>query len=173
MMSNLALVIVALLTLGNGRFAPHLTERVPSADIGAQRLESDIESAAIVSRIPRAILTAHWYYESTLNHRALNNSTGAYGIGQLMPGFVWHRRWLKDCARDPYACNAKSAEHAAMALRHYIDRCGTMLRALTAYRVGHCQEPGPRAKATVRLANMVTYRLQHPSRARLIAPRLP
>lgn len=172
-MSSLTLVILALLTVSPGHYAKHIQYGALPPRHEAVRLSENVEHGAFVAGVPRAVLTAHWYYESTLNHKAVNKVSGAFGIGALLPSSIWARGWMKSCARDQYACDVKDAEYAAIALRHYLDKCGTMLRALTAYRVGHCKVPGPKAKATLRLAQRIQYRMDHPSPTPFKAPPLP
>ncbi len=170
-MSALAMTILALLTLSPGNYARHIRDHSLPPQHRAQQLADHVEHAAFSTGLPRALLTAHWYYESTLHHRAMNRTTKAFGIGQLMPTSIWHKGWLKSCARDSYACEVKDAEYAAVALKYYKNACGTVARALTAYRVGHCAGVGPKAKTTLRLAKMVQERMNNPSLQPLRAPR--
>jgi hypothetical protein len=171
-MSSLALAILALLTLSPGHYAQHIRQHALPPCQRAQQLSEHIEHAAFVAGVPRAVLTALWFHESSLNHKAVSR-TGAEGIAQLQPGTPWYRGWLKDCARDPWACEQKNAENGALALAFYRRQCGSMPRAIQAYRTGRCGPPGPRTQATMRLAMQVSFRMQVPSKRPLVAARLP
>lgn len=92
---------------------------------------------------------------------------------QLHPSNPFYAGWLSVCAKEPYFCDAAAVEYGALALAAYRKRCGSMLRAITAFRIGHCTKPGPRAKATMLLAQAIHWRVKNPSKAPLRAPRLP
>jgi hypothetical protein len=171
-MNILTPIILALLTIAPGRYSSHLERHALPPCHRAQQLAEHIEHGAFVAGVPRAVLTALWFHESSLNHKAVSR-TGAEGIAQLQPGTPWYRGWLKDCARDPWACEQKNAENGAIALAHYRRECGTMARAIQAYRTGRCGNPGPRTLATMRLAHRISFRMHTPSSAPFVAARLP
>jgi hypothetical protein len=123
----------------------------------AEQLAGHFAAAAQAEHVGAHWLVALAYHESSMRHTAVSRR-GARGLLQLMP--LW----------GVYRDEAQHVAVAARVLRLYRARCGTMVRALTAYRVGHCAGVGPRAVATARLARMVRARLERPSANRLRAP---
>jgi hypothetical protein len=166
----LALIILALLTVAPGRYAPQLTRDPLGPDMAAQSWAEDIQQACRVAGVPESDYTALLMYESAF--RDVVSPVGAQGPSQLLPGTPWHRAWLIDQARDPFASRLKNIEHGARALRYYQDACGPGSRAFQGYRVGHCGKPGPRSMQTLRLAHQIEQRLREMRRP-LIARRLP
>lgn len=171
--SALGLAISCLLSLGHGRYARHIEDHALPVAHRTTQLAEHAEHGETVSGVSRYWLVAHWCYEATLDHGAENDRTKAFGIGQLHPLSRWYRGYLKDCALSPFACEAKSAEWSAIAMRDYRRQCGTMLKAVSAYKIGHCVEPGPQAYLTQKLAMQLAWRVKHPSTARIYAARLP
>ncbi len=172
MINALAAAILALLTIRPGVYAPHVARQaLPAVQWSTQRAEW-IDFAARVSHEPHAAITALAMHESTLREDALS-FLGAEGPMQLLPSTPHHNAWLKDCARDSTACTQKNYEQGAVALAKYHERCGSLLRAFHAYRVGHCGKPGPRSIATMRLTHQVNYRLKVTSPRPLRVARLP
>lgn len=159
-MTNLAYILLSMLTIGPGVYTRHIRDHALPPQHRAQQIAEYVEHASIVTGISRPILAALWFTESTLNPKAEHKATHAYGIGQLLPGTPFYNQWTRDCARDPYACEVKGAEHSARALKAYLSRCGTMARALAAYRIGHCMPPGPKTWQTIRLAQRIESRLR-------------
>jgi hypothetical protein len=175
--SSLATVILALLSIAPGRYSRHIEAHALPPQHRAQQIAEYAEHGEVVTGISRVVLVALWYGESTLNPAAENKRTKAYGIGQILPSTPWYNAWTQDCAMDPFACEVKGAEHSARALRYYTRQCGSLLRGLTAYRAGRpngsCLPPGPKALATIRLAQTIAYRMRVKSTRPLVAARLP
>jgi hypothetical protein len=131
---------------------------------------AQFEAAAKLSKVKVSRLVALGYYESTFNHRA-RSRVGALGMMQLLnPKYV--RPWRADCKLKPSECDAANVVWGAWALRDSLQQCGTYLRAFGHYRTGRCVA-GPRAHATMRLAEQIEFRLKRPSTAPLRARRLP
>jgi soluble lytic murein transglycosylase-like protein len=176
MPSPLTLIILSLLTIGPGRYAPHVQRQALPATQWAEQRAEWVQRAADVTGMPRGVLTAMVYYESTFRDSS-RSSAGAAGPLQLLSGTPHHRAWMSVCAKEPAFCGAANVEQGALVLKAYKRRCGTMLRAITAYRAGtpggRCMEPGPKAHATMALARQINWRLKHPSTRPLRAPRLP
>jgi hypothetical protein len=172
MINALAAAILALLTIGPGRYAAHVERQALPARSWAQQRAEWVDRAATVSGVPRAVLVALIHHESTFDEFA-RSPLGAEGLMQLMPGLPAHNYWLSVCAKEPAFCGYAHVEAGAIHLAQLRKRCGTMARALAAYRLGHCAEPGPRTWATIRLAQRVSYRLHIVSSAPLRAGGLP
>lgn len=155
-MSPLAMVIAALLVVA------------PVAHV--EKTAAQLEAAAQLAKVDVALLTALAFHESSLRHDA-RSRVGAMGMLQLYhPRYV--RPWRSDCAVSPRDCSALNVVYGAMALRDALQKCGSHVRAVGAYRSGRCIVRA-RERATVALAQTIRYRLKHPSTRPLVAPRLP
>lgn len=176
-MSSLAMVILSLLTFGNGSLAPHVRRQALPVQQWAEMRAEWVERASATSGVSSAIIVALAFHESAFKDHA-HSPSGAEGLLQLLPGTPHFRSWMAVCSKEPYYCSAANLEAGAVALAKYRDRCGTMLRGLTAYRAGldehgRCKPVGPRARSTMALANRISHRLRVPSSRPMFAARLP
>lgn len=155
-MSPLAMVIAALLVV-----AP--AQRV-------ERIAAQLDGAARLAKVDVALLTALAFHESSLRENA-RSRVGAMGMMQLYsPRYV--APWKAWCRTHPSDCSSENVRQGAWALRDAIQKCGSHVRAVGAYRSGRCIVRA-RERATVALAQTIRYRLKHPSTRPLVAPRLP
>lgn len=173
-MQALTFAVLALLTWRHEplTYAPHLAQHALPPKVRAAQIAEYYDRAAKASDLPASLLLAKDYHESSLDALAVSRR-GARGMSQLNPKTPWGKSWQKDCALDHYACQELNVVYGALALKHYVDTCGSTARALTAYRTGKCGPPGPRAMATMQLARVLQNRLRFPSEHRIAAVRLP
>lgn len=151
-------------------YAPHAARHPNGAQGYATEVAEHLHAAAKLHDVDVALLAALAYYESAFDRRA-RSRVGALGMLQLMPQFRWGRAWRADCRILPSECDALNVAYGAAALRDGIQVCGSHVRAVGRYRTGRCVA-GPRARATVVLAQQVRFRLKHPSTRRLVVRRL-
>lgn len=95
------------------------------------------------------VLTALYKHESGFDVSAMNARTGAFGLAQLHPLF-WGKDLVRGCGQNPTLCTWLQVLRGAEALHHYRQKCGSVGRAVTAYRVGHCRQ-GPHGPETLKV----------------------
>jgi hypothetical protein len=149
MLALIQAAILALVTLPDGTFAPHFAQHPAGPVARSEHVAQLLVAAGKAHDVDPYLLTALAYHESGFDFAAVS-SVGAVGPLQVMPAY-WGREPFKLCLRHPIHCEWYLLSGGAKALSHYIAKCNSEARGVTAYRVGACRPVGPRARQVMRL----------------------
>lgn len=150
-------ILLSLLTVHTAPSGPIYVAHARHQPLGAELYVESIvhwaEDAALVHDVDPLLLLALAAGESSLNDRAVEPTSGAKGLLQLLPGSRWQRAVERDCkGATRSACAAAQLMHGAAALRYALDACdGDELAATGFHRTGRCVR-GPRGLRVVELA---------------------
>lgn len=139
---KLAAAIAALLTVWTAPSGPVLVQHARRSGGSAYvaELAAAAEHAARLHGVDAYLLVALSYHESSLNWRAVEPSTGARGLLQLMPRSRWGRAAQRACrGQRAAACIRAQFEQGARALRYGVEACSlSELHGVAFHRFGDC-----------------------------------
>ncbi len=155
-MTPILTILLGLLTVHVAPSGPIYVAHARHQPLGAvPYVELVIEKsyeAAIAHDVDPMLLLALVHGESAFNDRAVEPTSGAKGLLQLLPSSKWQRAVERDCKGATRSeCVAAQLMHGAAALRYALDACETEHAAIGFFRAGCCLE-GPRGRRVIELA---------------------
>ena len=119
--------------------------QIPKA---CDKLSVEISDAAAGWRVPRLLLTAVAFSESTCDPSAVNETSDAIGAFQILPGGSAAQGHSAEALADPWLNTWLAAAHLAK----WKKRCGTWLGAVTIFHGNErCRARSGYAASVIRL----------------------